>query len=475
MRLFRRRPDPFSPTRYDGIVKGGRIKEHHYPKRPWQWALLGFVLLLLGGVGFATYLYFELQGRIRVDVPVTKEEEGKPINVLLVGSDSRAGLSLAEQDDLRAHEVSGERADTIILAHIDPATDHITMVQFPRDLWVPIAGRGIDKINSALIDGRSALVRTVENITELKINKYAQVNIAGFRDLVDAIGGVDLCVPDPIPFDEQTGFEVTEEEVGMVHFTGERAIRFVRTRSFMTGDFERIANQQRFLSAALNKILSAGTILNPTRITKLARIAGDNVRVDQTTTPLGLLELGRKFRSFDPDRYEAYTVPNLGIGAKEGLSVVLPDWPAVKALFRAMKDNTSPVDAPGVTSVDPSTIRVGIYNGTTIDGRGQAVAEKLAVATEGENGSLQIVAVEDARPKTFKETVIRYEPPAEQLAEAVAAAIPNATLEEGVTKRGVDVAVIVGSRPVKTRRLVQILPIPIPRPSALPAACRQDA
>ena len=450
------------------------MKEHHYPRKAWQWALLGLVVLVLGGAGFGVYLYFHLQAQIQdKDIPTTEQREGEPLNVLLVGSDSREGLTLAEQADLRANAVGGERADTLILAHIDPATDHIIMVQFPRDLWVPIAGRGDDKINSALVDGRDTLVRTVENITGMKINKYAQVNIAGFRDLIDAIGGVDVCIAEPIPFDPQTAIEIKPEEVGMVHFDGDRAIRFVRSRAFLTGDFQRIQNQQKFLAAAINKVLSAGTILNPTRITNLARIAGDNVRVDGTTTPLGLLNLGQKFRSFEPDRYEAYTVPNLGIGAVDGLSVVLPDWPALKALFGAVKDNKSPVDAPGVTVIDPSTMRVGIYNGTKIDGRGAVMARKLTAATEGPNGSVEIVEVDDARPKNFKETVIRFEERARQIAEAIGRALPGARLEVTDTPSRIDVAVMVGSKPIKTQSLVQILQIPIPRPSALPKECRE--
>ncbi len=100
-------------------------------------------------------------------------------------------------------------------------------------------------------------------MTGIDINKYAQVNIAGFRDLVDAVEGVDICIAEPIPFDTATGIEVTEDEVGMVHFDGDRAIRFVRSRKvFGGGDFDRIQNQQKFLSAALSKITSPATFLD---------------------------------------------------------------------------------------------------------------------------------------------------------------------------------------------------------------------
>ena len=252
-RFFKRDPDPFAPSRYSGIVKGYTERHRQHMRHWWQWALLAFLVILIAVGGYALWVYFKTQGNVQGNIPdIEQADETKPFNVLLVGSDSREGLTEEEQLDLGAAAVGGERADTLILAHIDPDNDHIIMVQFPRDLWVPISGMGENKINSALLGGPEQLVRTMKDLTGLPMNKYVQVNIAGFRDLVDAIGGVDICIPEPIPFDPKTGIEVTEEEVGIVHFDGDRAIRFVRSRNFTTGDFERIQNQQKFLAAAID-------------------------------------------------------------------------------------------------------------------------------------------------------------------------------------------------------------------------------
>jgi LCP family protein required for cell wall assembly len=231
-RARKQHPSAFGAAGASGVVRGVRTRERKHMRHRWQWIALAVFLAIAALAGYAAWVYFGLQGHITKDFPsvTQEEEEGRPFNALLVGSDSRSGLTEREQLDLGAEDegVEGERADTLILAHVDPATDHVTMVQFPRDLWVPMAGGGKDRINLALQAGRKHLVMTVERLTGLEVNRYLQVNIAGFRDLIDAIDGVDVCVPERIPFDPQTGIRV--KNPGMVHFNGDKALRFVRSR-----------------------------------------------------------------------------------------------------------------------------------------------------------------------------------------------------------------------------------------------------
>ena len=472
---FKRESDPFASSRYSEMFKSVRTRQRAHMRHWWQWALLGsFVLVILLG-GFGIWRYFDLKCKISCGAdPTADAEEGEPFNVLLVGSDSRSGLTEQEQFDFGAEEVGGERADTLILAHIDPADNHVTMVQFPRDLYVPIAGGGSNKINTALEGGMKGLVRTVELLTHLKIHDFAKVDIAGFRDLVDAIGGVELCMTEPLAFDPQTGIEITEEEVpGLVHFDGERALRFVRSRHFPTGDFERIQNQQRFVSAAINKVTSSDTLLHPTRILKLIDAAGKHLRA--SLDPFQLKNLADRLKNFDPEHYEAYTAPNLGVGSNEAGSVVLPDPSTMEIMFKAIAKNESPAEADGVPNVEPSTIRVGVYNGSFIDGAASAVAEELQAATDIGDGPVNIVEVANAGRLNHKTTSIVYAPEAAQLAELLKAALPQAELVEGRTKKGIDVAVIVGKRGFETNDIVQINPIPLPKPGEAPAACRTDS
>lgn len=472
---FRKEPDPFAPAAFgDELPVVEKLK-----RRPWwQWAVLGVLVLIAAASGFAAYKYYRVQGRIQQEVPGVerRQEELAPFNALLVGSDSRGDLTEEEQLALGAAAVAGERADTIILAHIDPAENRVTMVQFPRDLYVPIAGGGEDKINAALMGGPDDLVKTIKDLTGLTINQYVQVNIAGFRDLVDALGGVEICITEPIPFDPQTGIEVTPEEVGMVKFDGDRALRFVRSRNFATGDFARIQNQQKFVAAAINKITSSSTILNPGRLNRLADVAGDNLKTDKHTTILGLRGLAQRLRSFDPEHYEAYVVPNLGIGNINGASVVLPDEPAMDLLFGAVGDNRSPAEADGVPAIEPSSVQVGVYDTAANVGAASGAAASLTEATGTRlKAPVNIASTGTTEAPARPKTVVIWDPDrpeAEAKAELVAAVIPGARVRKGQLEEGLDVGVIVGTDEFVTEELIQLTPIELPEPGDPPPACR---
>lgn len=467
---------------FSSVVRSARRREHHPLKRWWAKALVIGVslLVLLVGAGVAGYYY--LQGQLRekipgiVDPPTRDNNEGEavpqPFNVLLVGSDSREGLTEKEQQELGANPVEGERADTLILAHVDPATGRITMVQFPRDLWVPILDEGDGRINSALEKGRGHLVKAFTELTGLEVHRYIQVNIAGFKEVVDALGGVDICITDPIPFDPQTGIEITAEELGMVHFDGELALRFVRTRKTLEeGDLDRIQNQQRFLAAALDKALSTRTLIDIGRLRRLFRAAGDNVVIDDKTTLFDLRDLAQRFRSFDPDTYEAYTVPNRGPGFVGEASVVLPDPEAMEVMFEAIRTNRSPHEVAGGLDIDPAKIRVGVYNGTGVDGEATKATKQLVGATRLGESELKIVEVANATSDDLEQTVIRFSPEARDQAELIARALPDAKLQQRKVPRKVDVQVLVGDE-FETERVIQIQPIPLPRPSDPPEECR---
>lgn len=476
MKLFRRGQDPWIPP---PAPKSDEALAPHSPaprRLRWGlWLLLILILLLLAGGG-AFLLKDRLEEKIQTAIPDVDRKELAPLdpfNVLLVGSDSREGLTEEEQHDLGAGDVGGERADTLILAHIDPAGDTVVMVQFPRDLYVPIHGDGTNKINGALVGGPGQLVRTVEALTKVPIHHYAQVNIAGFRDLVDAIGGVEICITEPIPFDPNTGIEISPDEVpGMVEFDGERALRFVRSRNFTTGDFERIQNQQKFVAAAIDKITSAGTLLNPTRIIRLYRAAGDNLEVDQGTSINRLVNIAERLKSFDPARYEAYVSPHLGITNNEAGSVILPDYETMKVLFGAIRRNQTPSLADGVPGrVEPADVRVAVLNGTSDPAAGSIAAEELREATNIAGASVEIVSVSAAGDGGYGRSVVRYSPTASLEGQLVAAAVPGAILEQSKLSEGVDVELIVGAD-FDTRRITQLVPLPIPKPKAPPAACR---
>ncbi|MFN2524878.1 MAG: LCP family protein [Actinomycetota bacterium] len=477
-RFFKREPDPFAAGRYSGILRGMAKRESAHFPHWWQRALIGVLAVLLIATAYGLWLYIRLDRGLKdPDSPkLIETEEGEPFTALLVGSDSRTGLTAEEQFALGAAAVAGERADTLIIAHVEPATNKLIMVQFPRDLYVPILDEGEDRINSALLEGPRHLVTAVSELTGLAINKYVQVNIAGFRDLVDAIDGVDVCIEEPIPFDPQTGIEIPPEEVGLVHFDGERALRFVRSRHFPTGDFARIQNQQKFLAAAIDKLTSVSTLLDPLKLGRLVDIAGANVKTDVSTTPNGLRRLLDRFRSFDPEHYEAYIAPNLGTTASpQGASVVAPHMEALELMFDAIANEESPAAFDGIPDIDISKVSVGVYNGTEGAGVAEAAADELVAATSNGTGPVTIAdgAISNWARTDFARTVILYRAGQREAAEVVQAAVPEAELREARRRlpHGTDVAVIVGEG-FETKPIIQLVPLDLPQPAALPRECR---
>ena len=148
------------------------------------------------------------------------------MNVLIVGSDSRAGLSEEQQNELSTGSVEGNRTDTIMLLHV-PLLGEPTLVSIPRDSWVPIPGYGSDKINSAFaLGGPQLLVRTVEDVTGLQITDYIEVGFAGVAATTDAMGGVVLC-PRQDFNDENSGLNV---KAGCQTMDGPTALAYVRMR-----------------------------------------------------------------------------------------------------------------------------------------------------------------------------------------------------------------------------------------------------
>lgn len=183
-------------------------------------------------------------------------------NWLLVGSDSRQGLSEEDQQALGTGGDVGEgRTDTIMLLHI-PRSGQAQLVSIPRDSYVEVPGFGMDKINAAFAyGGPKLLTQTVEGNTDLHIDHYAEIGMGGLANVVDSVGGVDICVPEPIN-DPLAGIDLQE---GCQKLEGSDALGYVRTRATAMGDLDRVQRQREFFAALLDKITSPATLINPFR------------------------------------------------------------------------------------------------------------------------------------------------------------------------------------------------------------------
>jgi LCP family protein required for cell wall assembly len=265
----------------------------------------------------------------------------QPRNVLILGSDTRAGLSAEEQAAFGTTEtVQGERSDTIILLHVDPRRDKAVVVHFPRDLRVGIPGHGTDRINAAYEFGGPRLtVRTVHEYTGLPIHNYIEVNLAGFQGLVDAVGGVKICVDRPM-HDEKAGLDLPR--AGCYTLEGDRALAFVRARNVegdIVPDFSRIARQQQFMRAMMNRLLSVRSLLD----SEVIQQAVENVRTDERLEGADLILLGQKLRELaqeDPSGARSLdfrVVPAVPRTIGE-VAYVVPDPEEAEELFLRLAD-----------------------------------------------------------------------------------------------------------------------------------------
>lgn len=297
------------------------------PKRRRRWGrrlgVLALVLLVALG-GFTWFLDAKLN---RVDA--LADYPGRPAatsgtNWLLVGSDSRAGLTAEQKAALSTGDASGGRTDTIMLLH-KPDSGPSTLLSIPRDSYLDIPGNGKDKVNAAFaIGGPTLLVQTVELATGLRIQHYAEVGFGGFAGVVDAVGGVTMCLPAAID-DPLAGINLP---AGCQQLTGAQALGYVRTRhTFANQDLARITNQRAFLSALFTKASSPSTFLNPFRLLPLATQGVGSLTVDSGDHIWNLAGLGLAISSGD---LVNTTVPIGGTPTVPGAGSVV-EWDTAKS------------------------------------------------------------------------------------------------------------------------------------------------
>ena len=287
------------------------------------------------------FLYWKVIGGLfdRTNVNLTPAG-GKALNVLLVGSDSREGLTGAE-DVTRFGSVAGNRADTIILAQLVPSEQRGVLLHFPRDLYVPVHAEGRQfqsKINSAYGYGPQSVIDTVGALTRLPINHYMEIDIRGFRAMVDAVGGIDVTNETSL-YDSKLNFRLPK---GTSHLDGNQALSFVRARyATPDGDFGRIKRQQQFIRAVMGKVGKPSVLGNPVRVNELARSFARNVRVDQYFQLDDLVKFALSVRRVGPDQLETFSVPG-SIGSRGGASVVVMNPVEAEPIFQALRNAEDP-------------------------------------------------------------------------------------------------------------------------------------
>jgi LCP family protein required for cell wall assembly len=442
-------------------------------------AVLGIVAVL------AVIAYFTINGilgRIHKKECPSCLDGGKGLNILIIGSDSRAGLTHAQQTQLHVGHDSGSRSDTMILLHIPADGRKAEMVSLPRDSYVTIPkhcpggnppknnkcpkGASVvpaakNKLNASYsFGGANLAVATVEANTGVPISHYIEINFLGFVNMVDKLGGVTICnanaINDPVHYDSSTGGYVgsgLQIPAGKVKLNGTKALEFVRAREFdpAQGDLGRIQRQQKFMAAMLNKAESAGVLLNIPRLVSFLNAVAGSLTTDSGLGKGDEISLAKKLHSMSPKNVDLLTVPlsNTALSTAVGSAV---EWDPVlsKRLFHDFKVDKAinNVTRPSRLTIAPSNIALKVLNAAGTQG----LAGKAASDLHGLGFSVSKTGnAPNGSNKTA--TVVVYGPSRAESARTVAAAVTGAILKSD-SSLGSGIELLVGSsyegvKPVK--------------------------
>ncbi|WP_367322665.1 LCP family protein [Streptomyces sp. HUAS ZL42] len=314
-------------------------------RRRIKWTALTLVTVLVVTT-VATYFWADSKLNREVDLSkvIERPEAGEGTNYLIVGSDSRAGLSDEQKKNLHTGSAEGKRTDSMMILHVGDNGD--TLISLPRDSDVEIptyvgsesgktfkgTGRHV-KLNAAYAeDGPTLLVRTVEYNTGLHIDHYVEIGFAGFANIVDAVGGVTIDIPQDIK-DTKSGANFKKGEQTL---NGEEALAFVRTRyALKNSDLDRTKNQQKFLSALAHQVATPGTILNPFKLYPTMGAGLDSLIVDKD---MSLYDLASMFWAMKGVSGGDGKSMNMPISGSTGGNLVW-DKAKVKTLVNELKND----------------------------------------------------------------------------------------------------------------------------------------
>jgi LCP family protein required for cell wall assembly len=255
-------------------------------------------------------------------------------NWLIAGSDSRQGLSAQQEEQLATgHDIGGRRSDSILILHVPSNGGPSVLVSLPRDSYVPIPGFGSNKLNAAYsFGGPKLLAKTVQNVTGLRIDHYMGIGFGGFVSVVDAIGGVHMCIKHHLR-DPAAGLNLKK---GCQTLDGAQALGYVRTRHlYANQDLQRVQDQRLFLKALLTKMTSPGVLLNPFAAIPAGIGAADTLTVDKGTSLYQLIQVAFALR-----HPQTTTVPIASSNFQTAAGDAV-EWDHTEALrlFNALKDD----------------------------------------------------------------------------------------------------------------------------------------
>jgi len=323
------------------------------------------------------------------------EKTSKAENYLLVGTDTREGLTKQQMRELRVGSTAtaaGGRSDTMLIIHLSKSRDRAYIISLPRDSLVVIPEHVSSsdkktiipdrqgKLNSAFsYGGAPLLIKTVERATSIKIDHYVEVSFAGFAGIVDALGGIEVCTK--VDIDDPKSHLVLS--AGVHTLDGIEALKYVRTRDFDgRGDIGRMQRQQQFMSAVLNKATSSGTLLNPFKVKNFINASLASVKLDSGLAPDDLLTLAKQMKNLSSGNVLTLTVPlSNPNGRVDGVgSVVIWDEILGADLWTRVRD-----DLPLVDEVTPTPSASASASASATAKPTPVIVDKFKTRTADEN------------------------------------------------------------------------------------------
>ncbi|MDX1658047.1 MAG: LCP family protein [Nitriliruptorales bacterium] len=341
-------PGLWGPT----IVGGRRLRGW---RRALTWVVAAAsVAILVVGLGAALLVRTAEANLTRVPVGALETiEPGRPINVLVAGSDARSGLTAEEIRRYNLGDFSGQRSDTVILVSVTPDHDGVSVVHFPRDLYV-VDQDTPRKLTETFAGGPDALVDVVQSNFNVPVHHYVEVSVTGFISVVDALGAVEICLEEPLR-DRKSGADFT---AGCHQMDPAEALSFVRSRAGPRGDFERIERQQQFLKAMLDELVAARTFVDLPRLFSVVEKVAANVSTDQDLGLNRMRSLANELRGLASGDIPMTFVPGY-TQTINGKSYVIPYRPGATALFEAIRDGE--VLAPRGTRQQREQVEVALW------------------------------------------------------------------------------------------------------------------
>jgi len=418
-------------------------------------------LLTVTGTASALVAYYKLNGNItkddvsgllgtdrptKVENPDTPTE---PENILLIGSDKRPP---AQRDATNA----GQRSDTTILLHLAADRKSAVLVSIPRDTIVNIPtcerrdgttvpAQPTGMFNAAFSEaGAACTIKTVEKLTHIRIDHHVVIDFGGFKDMVNALGGVKICVPQDVSDPESHLFITKGEHV----VKGSQALAYVRTRHGLGNgsDIDRINRQQAFLGSMISKIKSKGLLLRPDRLLSFLGAATNSISTDPGLGSLNALrKLAQDVKNIDTKNVTFLTAPNQPYPADHNRVELKPSaatvWNALRydqPLPGKKKPTPAATETGPPLKTPPENIRVQVLNGSTTKGEAARIAQELTA------DGFQVVGVGNAPSRDYTTTKVLFDPAYDESGRTLGAAVTGSTATPDATL-GSTLVVIVGS------------------------------